>query len=149
MALHCPDSMTAVAGFFNDMTPTKLERLGDIYGPGVEFHDPVHDASGLGELRDVLTHRFRKMNGVSIKVLDAHGDDHTGFLLWIVRYMHDESDRVIQGTSHFKFANDGRICEQRDHWDASFVLYGDNPVLGWLMRIIKRRTQIIREKVGP
>jgi hypothetical protein len=50
--------------------------------------------------------------------------------------------------SHFRFAPDGRICEQRDQWDASFVLYGEHPVLGWLMQKIKRRAQFIREADG-
>ncbi|MES2921881.1 MAG: nuclear transport factor 2 family protein [Verrucomicrobiota bacterium] len=148
MALHCPDSMSAVADFFNEMTPAKLERLGDIYGPGVEFHDPVHDAVGLSQLRDVLAHRFKEMTSARVKVMDAHGDDRTGFLLWTLTYQHLGAERVIHGTSHFKFAHDGRISAQRDHWDASFVLYGELPVLGWVMRIIKRRAQIIPEKAG-
>ncbi len=148
MALHCPDSLSAVADFFNQMTPEKLERLGDIYGPGVEFHDPIHDAIGLLQLRDVLSNRFRKMEAVTFKVVDAHGDDRTGFLLWSVIYQHRGSERVIHGTSHFKFAHDGRISAQRDHWDASFVLYGALPVLGWLMRFIRQRTLLIPEKAG-
>lgn len=148
MALHCPDSMTAVAGLFNEMTPAKLERLGDIYGPGIEFHDPIHDARGLAELRGVLANRFRKMEDISFVVLDAHGDDRTGFLQWRVNYQHDGGDRMIHGASHFKFANDGRISEQRDYWDASPVIYGDVPVLGWLMQFIKRRARLIPERCG-
>ena len=149
MALHCPDSMSAVVDFYNEMTPAKLERLGDLYGPGVEFQDPIHDARGLGQLRDVLSYRFQKMAAVTVKVVDAHGDDRTGFLLWTVTYQHHGNPQVIHGTSHFKFANDGRIAAQRDHWDASPVLYGALPLLGWLMRIIKRRARIIPEKAGP
>lgn len=148
MSLHCPDSMTAVAELFREMTPTKLERLGDIYSPGVEFHDPIHDATGLPQLRAVLTHRFRRMVGVSVKVMDAHGDERTGFLLWTVTYQHRGHERVIHGTSHFKFAHDGRISAQRDHWDASLVLYGSLPLLGWLMPIIKRRAQFIPQNAG-
>lgn len=148
MALHCPDSMTAVADFFNEMTPAKLERLGDIYGPGVEFRDPIHDACGLPQLRLVLSNRFKEMTAVRVEVMDAHGDDRTGFLLWSVTYQHRSSERVIHGTSHFKFARDGRISEQHDHWDASFVLYGELPGLGWLMRMIKRRARIVSENAA-
>ena len=148
MALHCPDSMTAVVDFFNEMTPAKLERLGDIYGPGVAFQDPIHDARGLPQLRDVLANRFQKMASVRVQVVDAHGDDRTGFLLWTVTYQHRGNGRLIHGTSHFKFANDGRISEQRDHWDASLAVYGELPVLGWLMQIIKRRARIISENAS-
>ena len=69
MALHCPDSMSAVADFFNKMTPSKLERLGDIYGPGVVFHDPIHDALGLSQLREVFANRLGELDGHGVSNL--------------------------------------------------------------------------------
>ncbi len=51
-------------------------------------------------------------------------------------------DRVITGTSHLQFAPDGRVAVQRDHWDASFPVYGEFPLLGWVMRAIQRRAAI-------
>ncbi len=140
--------MAAVADLFIEMTPAKLERLGDIYSPGIAFHDPIHDASGLAQLREVLSKWFKKMPRISFKVLDAHGDERTGFLLWNMKYQLRGNERVIHGSSHFRFAPDGRILEQRDQWDASFVLYGEHPTLAWLMRKIKLRAQFIPEKVG-
>ena len=142
MALHCPDSMTAIAGFYNEMTPAKLDRLGDLYGPGVSFSDPIQEAKGLPQLKEVLAGRFRKLEAVAIKVLDAHGDERTGFLLWSMSYRNRGEEHVIHGCSHFRFAQDGRISEQKDLWDASNVLYPDIPVLGWVMGKIKSRARI-------
>jgi steroid delta-isomerase len=148
MNLHCPDTMAAVADLFMEMSPGKLERLGDIYSPGIAFYDPIHEIRGLAQLRVVLSKWFRKMPKISFKVLDAHADDRTGFFLWTMTYPQNGIERVIHGMSHFRFAPDGRICEQRDQWDASFVLYGEHPVLGWLMQKIKRRAQFITEADG-
>lgn len=148
MALHCPDSMTAVVRLFNDLTPAKLDCLGDIYSPGIFFRDPVFEVRGLTLLRGVLSRRLEKIGGISVKLLDAHGDDHTGFLLWIMKYQHRGETHEIRGTSHFKFAADGRISEQQDHWDASFPIYGEYPPLGWLMRQIKQRVQLPPGKSG-
>ncbi len=133
--------MTAVADLFKEMSPAKLERLGDVYSPGIAFHDPIHEARGLAELREVLSKWFQKMPEISFKVLDAHGDDRTGFLLWNMKYPQRGVERTIDGMSHFRFAPDGRICEQRDQWDASFVLYGEHPTIGRLMQQIKSRAQ--------
>ncbi len=138
MALHCPDSMTAVAGFFNGMTPAKLEQLGDIYGPGVEFRDSIQSARGLTQLRDALAERFKKAPGISFHVLDAHGDDHTGFLLWSMKFPNRGNPKLTHGMSHFRFAPDGRVCEQIDQWDASLLFPNELPVLGWLIKKIKR-----------
>ena len=139
MTLHCPDSLTAIAGFYHNFTASKLDRLGDIYGPGIVFHDPLQTATGLDEVRELFGHRLRLCKDMTITVLDVDGDDRTGFLAWTWKYRHRGEERVIHGASHCKFAPDGRIREQRDCWDACGLLVGDVPVLGWLVRRIKRR----------
>ena len=88
------------------------------------------------------------MPKISFKVLDAHGDDRTGFILWTMIYQQRGAEQVIHGMSHFRFAHDGRIREQRDQWDASFVLYGEHPLFGWLMQKVKDRAQFFPEKSG-
>lgn len=148
MTLYCPDSLNAVTRFYSEMTPAKLERLGDIFSPGVMFHGPLHQAKGLAQLREVLTHRFKKLENFSIKLLDAHGDDRTGFLLWTVRYLLRGQEQALFGMSHFRFAADGRISEQRDQWDTSSIQNGDVPVLGWLMKKISQRAQSMPKKSG-
>lgn len=137
MALHCPDALTPMAGFFNDLSLAKLDHLGDIYSPAVEFQNPIHQTRGLAELRKVYEHLLHPAKNVAVTVTDAHGDERTGFLLWTMRYQWRGKDRVITGTSHLKFAPDGRVAAQCDHWDASDAVYGEFPVLGWVLRIIK------------
>ncbi len=146
MALHCPDSLTSIAGFFNGLAPGKLDALGDIYSPGIEFRDPLHQVHGLAALRQVFEHLFQQLKDLSIIVTDAHGDDRTGFLLWEMSYSFRGAQRVITGTSHIRFAADGRVAAQTDHWDASFPVYGEFPVLGLAMRGIKR---LVTAKPNP
>ncbi|MEI8038299.1 MAG: nuclear transport factor 2 family protein [Verrucomicrobiota bacterium] len=141
MALHSPDSLAPMAGFLNGLTLAKLEHLGDIYSPGVEFHDPVHHTRGLPALRQVYQQLFQQLSEVSVTVSDAHGDERTGFLLWTLRYQLRGEPRAITGTSHLQFAPDGRVAEQHDHWDASFQTQQELPLLGWAMRGIKRLVQ--------
>lgn len=138
MALHCPDSMTAVAGFFNGLSLGKLDNLGDIYSPAVEFQDPIHQVRGMAALRGIYEDLFEKKNHVSMTVTDAHGDERTGFLLWTLSYQIRGNERVITGTSHLKFAQDGRVLVQRDHWDASFAIDDEFPLIGWAIRGIRR-----------
>lgn len=127
-----------MAGFFNALAPGKLDNLGDIYSPGVEFQDPLHQTRGLPALRRVYEHLFQQLKDISLTVTDAHGDDHTGFLLWTMRYHFRGRERIITGTSHLRFAPDGRVAAQCDYWDASFPVYGEFPLIHWVMRGIKR-----------
>ncbi len=134
--------MAAMAGFFNELTLEKLDNLGDVYSPGVEFQNPLHRTRGLPLLRRIYEHLFRQLPDLSVTVSDIHGDDCTGFLLWTMRYSLRGKSQIITGTSHLKFAADGRVSSQHDHWDASFPVYAESPLIGWAMRRMKRQIGI-------
>jgi steroid delta-isomerase len=138
MQPHCPDSLTTMVRFFNGLAPDKLDMLGDVYSPGIEFRDPLHQVKGLAAVRHVFGQMFRQLGDLTVKVTDAHGDERTGFLLWEMGYRFRGAERVITGTSHLRFAADGRVAAQTDHWDASFPVYGEFPMMGLAMRGIKR-----------
>jgi hypothetical protein len=67
--------------------------------------------------------------------------DEQAFLTWdflfrMKRFSTDE--QCIRGATHIRFANDGRVEFHRDYWDAAEELYEKLPVLGGLMRGLKR-----------
>ena len=45
----------------------------------------------------------------------------------------------IHGASHLKFDTTGRIAYHRDYWDAADELYAKLPLIGPVMRYLKRR----------
>jgi hypothetical protein len=47
-------------------------------------------------------------------------------------------EQCIRGGTHLRLAADGRILEHRDYWDAAEELYEKLPLLGALMRWLKR-----------
>jgi hypothetical protein len=46
---------------------------------------------------------------------------------------------VIQGASHLRLDGQGRVAQHRDYWDAAEELYETLPIVGTLMRWLKRR----------
>ena len=48
-------------------------------------------------------------------------------------------EQCIRGGSHLVLADDGRIADHRDYWDAAEELYEKLPVVGGLMRWLKKR----------
>jgi hypothetical protein len=45
---------------------------------------------------------------------------------------------ILRGVSHLKFDDAGKVIFHRDYWDAAEELYEKLPVLGALMRGLKR-----------
>jgi hypothetical protein len=70
----------------------------------------------------------------------AQGDQ--AFLVWEFHFRMKRSpqqDETIRGATHIQFARDGRVAHHRDYWDAAEELYEKLPLLGGLMRWIRRR----------
>jgi hypothetical protein len=69
-------------------------------------------------------------------------DEHAVLLVWtfhyLVRKWGKDQAQVIRGVSHLKFDADGRVNFHRDYWDAAEELYMKLPVLGMLMRRLRR-----------
>jgi steroid delta-isomerase len=45
----------------------------------------------------------------------------------------------IRGVSHIRFNAEGKVNYHRDYWDAAEELYEKLPLVGGLMRFLKRR----------
>ena len=44
----------------------------------------------------------------------------------------------IEGSTHLVFGADGRVVEHRDYWDAAEQLYEKLPLIGGVLRLLKR-----------
>jgi hypothetical protein len=67
------------------------------------------------------------------------------FLTWdfhfAFRSFQPQTQRLIAGTTHLVFDGDGKVAIHRDYWDVAEELYEKLPLLGGLMRWLKRRAQ--------
>jgi hypothetical protein len=57
-------------------------------------------------------------------------------------YRFRKKEYSIDGVTHLEFDSTGLICKHKDYWDASFPLYGAFPMLGSLMRAIKKMAAV-------
>lgn len=149
MALHCPEPLAPFVRFLEGFSPASLEHLGDVYSPGAAFRDPLHEVRGLAALRQVHRHTLHQLQEVAIEVLDAHGDDLSGFVRWRMRFLVRGRAEKVDGCSHLRFAADGRVLDHEDFWDASFPVYGGFPLVGWALRGIRKLVTARTGAAGP
>jgi steroid delta-isomerase len=131
-----------VQQFFETMSLDSLQQIVQIYTADARFKDPFNDVRGVAEIRRVFAQIATQVEVPSFGVTHSvcQGDD--AFLTWdfgfkMKRWREDE--QVIHGASHIRFAADGRVVYHRDYWDAAEELYEKLPVLGSLMRWLKRQ----------
>jgi steroid Delta-isomerase len=131
-----------ITRFFENLTATDLPHLGDIYTSDARFKDPFNQVQGVAAIRRIFEHMFVSLDCPRFVIRDTLVQGDQCFLSWdfifrMKRFQRHE--QVIRGGSHLKLAADGRISDHRDYWDAAEELYEKLPLLGSLMRWLKRR----------
>lgn len=134
--------LARMAGFFHEMTIDHVDQVQKLYSTEACFKDPINEVIGADAIQKVMADLFKQLKNVNIAVKDMHGDDRSGFLQWNKHYEFRSKKRTIPGVSHFRFNEQGQVIQQEDFWDASFVLYGEFPMLGAIMRGIRRMVRV-------
>ncbi len=137
------DAVARIEGFFAALGPQDLARLGDFYTPDAYFKDPFNEVRGVPAIEGIFRHMFDALQAPRFVITSRLVDGDQCFLVWEFRFafrnFHKEVEQVVHGGSHLLLSPDGRIRSHRDYWDAAEELYEKLPVVGGLMRWLKRR----------
>ena len=141
---HADPVVARLIDFFEHLAPADLARMGQIYTADARFKDPFNEVQGVPAITAIFAHMFASLDEPRFVVRDAIVQDGQCFLSWDFVFRMRRFDRglqTIRGGSQLRLAPDGRVQEHRDYWDAAEELYEKLPVLGALMRWLKRRAR--------
>lgn len=140
------DNSSAVARvveFFEGLTPETVVDLRTIYSTNARFKDPFNDVTGLDPIERIFQHMFVALERPRFVVTERVLQGSQCFLTWEFRFkfrrFDTDSEQVILGASHLVFDDTGLVCLHRDYWDAAEELYEKLPLVGGLMRWLKKR----------
>ena len=136
------EAVGRVRAFFESISPAGVRRIDEIYAADACFKDPFNEVRGMEPIRRIFTHMFEQVDSPRFVVREVVADGSDAFLTWDFLFRSrrlGEAEQVIHGASHLKFDADGRVSYHRDYWDAAEELYEKIPLLGGLMRLLKRQ----------
>jgi len=120
-----------------------LDLLGAIYTEDVRFCDPAHSFAGLTALRKYFAELYANVEHISFDFAQPQVSGNHVHVQWLMRLRHPRLNRgaevVVPGISCLHFTDDGRVDEHRDYFDLGVLLYEQLPLLGPLVRAVKRR----------
>ena len=136
-------AVTRVVEFFEGLTPETVVDLRTIYSTNARFKDPFNDVTGLDPIERIFQHMFVALERPRFVVTERVVQGSQCFLTWEFRFkfrrFDTDSEQVILGASHLVFDDTGLVCLHRDYWDAAEELYEKLPLVGGLMRWLKKR----------
>lgn len=141
--LSSADAVERIVGFFEHLSPADLARIGELYSADARFKDPFNEVRGIPAIQGIFRHMFTALEQPRFVVTGRVVQGDQCFLTWdflfAFRSYHRGVTQTVRGASHLVLDADGRITLHRDYWDAAEELYEKLPVVGGLMRWLKRR----------
>jgi ketosteroid isomerase-like protein len=131
-----------IVALFETLTAADVARLGDFYAGAARFKDPFNEVQGIAAVQRIFAHMFVALDEPHFVVRDILVQGDACFLGWdfVFRFKRFSRElQTIRGASHLLLDAQGRITLHRDYWDAAEELYEKLPVVGALMRWLKRR----------
>jgi ketosteroid isomerase-like protein len=139
---HADPRIDRIVTRFESLAPTDLPRLAELYTPDAFFKDPFNEVHGIAPIQRIFGHMFEALETPRFVVHDVIVQGDQCFLTWDFLFRMKRlrrEDQCIRGGSHLRLAADGRIASHRDYWDAAEELYEKLPLVGGLMRWLKKR----------
>ena len=132
-----------LATFFETLTPQSVSQLLTLYDAQATFKDPFNEVQGLPEIERIFRHMYVALDRPHFVITAQLVDGAQAFLTWEFRFHFKRFDtstlQVVRGGSHVVFNEAGLVTLHRDYWDAAEELYEKLPMVGGLMRWLKKR----------
>ena len=140
MILHA--RFIEIAQWFESLTADSLASVSDIYAADAVFIDPFNNLSGLQAVRAVYQHMFDTLVHPRFVVTNIVSDERQGFMNWDFLFECRNQAQKISGCTQFELNEQGRIVLHRDYWDAAQQVYEKIPLLGAILRALRRKLSL-------
>jgi ketosteroid isomerase-like protein len=150
--MHTPNltspehTLQSVVNFFEHLQPTDVQRIAELYTADAQFKDPFNEVQGIPAIERIFAHMFESLDQPRFVVTQQVQQGPQCFVTWeflfsIPRMSHGAA-QTIRGATHFVLREEEgvwRVAVHRDYWDAAEELYEKLPLVGGLMRWLKKR----------
>lgn len=136
-------AVAALVAYFESLSPDSVKQIGHYYAAQARFKDPFNDVTGISDITRIFQHMFVALVAPRFVVTTHMCQGTQCFLTWEFRFefrnYQKGTEQVILGASHLVFDAHDHVVLHRDYWDAAEELYEKLPLVGGLMRWLKRR----------
>jgi trehalose utilization protein len=133
----------SIVNYFETLTESSLPKLHEFYAEDAYFKDPFNEVHGVEPIQHIFVHMFTSLEKPRFVITSRVVEGNRCFFVWEFKFYMKNYDKTkeqtIRGGSHLVLNEQGQITSHRDYWDAAEELYEKLPVVGGLMRWLKKR----------
>ena len=146
-----------ITAWFETLTPATLASIDGVYAIDAHFKDPFNDVVGLDKIRAIYAHMFenlteprfeitqvieqvnKQVSGPASEQPSEQQNQHHAFVAWQFKFRWRGKEFDIPGGTRFVINDRGLIIDHVDYWDVASGIYERLPVLGAVLRGLRKR----------
>jgi hypothetical protein len=128
--------------FFENLTQnTSIDHFKTVYDESVTFKDPFNKVTGIESVFEVFAHMYRNLDDPRFIIIEYVDKGNIAYVKWEFHFSfkNESAQQMFEGVSRLTMNDEGRVTEHIDYWDAAEHMYAKMPIIGWLIRMIKRK----------
>jgi steroid Delta-isomerase len=134
--------VVAYKRYFETLTADSVSQLADYYAADAYFKDPFNEVRGVDRIEKVFRHMFVTLDAPKFIIQDYWTNETSTVFLWEFQFCFRDkavTQQQFTGMSLLRFDDDNKVIHHRDYWDAAEEMYEKFPLIGAVLRWIKRR----------
>lgn len=131
-------SLPRLLSWFESLSPQNLNQIKELYQSDCYFKDPFNEFYKRDALEQLFADMFIKLQQSRFVIVETLSDADSAFIVWQFHFSVRQRALRINGSSHLKFDQQGLVVFHRDYWDAAEELYEKLPVIGFILKRLKK-----------
>lgn len=128
--------------FYQQFNQQSVSQLSRVYADEIVFIDPVATHRGLPALTNYFSNLLSNTHSCNFCIEDYRHIEQSGFISWQMNFRHGKLNAgkniQVEGFSQVEIVNN-KIVYQRDYYDLGNMLYEQLPLIGGIIRYLKRK----------
>ena len=126
---------------YQSLDKDNMHLLRDVYSDDIVFVDALHEINGIDTLKQYFEGMYQNLLYCRFNIHDVQSTDSSAYLSWKMEYAHPKlggkKNISVDGVTHLKF--DDKVTYHRDYADMGQMLYEQIPLLGSVIRQVKKK----------
>lgn len=120
---------------------TSIDEYGVFFDENSIFEDPFQKVKGLESIYNVFQNMYKQLHNPQFLVDEIICDKGVAYLRWRFSYSFSKNTEIqsFEGVSRVALGKNMKVLSHNDYWDAAFNIYEKFPILGFVIRFIKKR----------
>ncbi|MBN4081570.1 nuclear transport factor 2 family protein [bacterium AH-315-C07] len=131
--------ITKFKEYFTELNLDDISVLNEIYSDKILFVDPIHEINGIENLKAYFNKLNKNLIQGSFLFTDESIIDNKAYLSWELKLNLKKPNKSVKASGISILTFEEKIIKHRDYFDAGELFYENVPVLGGIIRFLKKK----------